>query len=377
MLKSIKKLLIPLILIVLGVIYFISDTDISNTIYWYSLKFPCVLLVIIIGIILINKIDKLDKSKNCDYYKDVDNIISPEIAEFIINNKIDNRNILMTLLLNLKIHKNIDFVNNNKIILLNKDNISDYELDLIDTLFKDSNEFDLNELNSYFKNSNEETKNFFKNLTNIKAKIKNYAYSISIYDLKTKKFLTLIQYVLLFICTYITISIIWYPRYDSFTPFWYIYFIEYILFTYCHEEKISIVSLFLNHSKYNFKKIKKIAIRIIFSIFIIVSLINNGLACLDLIIYLIDFIIIFSLCNKDVFTEHGKYEQNKVLGLKKYIEDYSLLEEKDALDATLWEKYLVYATAFGIPDKIINKTNENNMKFNIFLQLLNNYLHTN
>ena len=369
MLKSIKKLLIPLILIVLGVIYFISDTDISNTIYWYSIKFPCVLLVIIIGIILINKIDKLDKSKNCDYYKDVDNIISPEIAEFIINNKIDNKNILMTLLLNLKIHKNIDFVNNNKIILLNKDNISDYELDLIDTLFKDSNEFDLNELNSYFKNSNKDTKRFYQCLENIKRKISHKAYSMNIYDLKSNNQVDLIRIILLLICGFIILYIIWSTYLDSFVTFFYI-FVTYAFFKYYHKK-----NNYKTESKLS--QVKKTFIRIIVAIFMIVPLISGGIEFLDLIIYLIDFIIIFSLCNKDVFTEHGKYEQNKVLGLKKYIEDYSLLEEKDVLDATLWEKYLVYATAFGIPDKVINKTNENNMKFNIFLQLLNNCLHTN
>ena len=287
----------------------------------------------------------------------------------------------MTLLLNLKLYKNIDFINNNKIILLNKENLSDYEQDLIDTIFKDSNEVDLDDLNSYFINSNEKTKKFFKNLNNIKTKVKDTTYSMNIYNLRAKQFLILIQLVLLFICTYISISIIWYPSHDSYTPFWYIYFIEFIFFKYCREDNIPVTSLFLNkskyNSKYNFKKIRKIAIRIIFSIFIIVSLINNGLECLDLILYLIDFMIIFSLCNKDILTEYGKYEQNKVLGLKKYIEDFSLLDEKDSLDITLYEKYLVYATAFGLPDKIINKTNENNMKLNIFLQLLNNCLKTN
>lgn len=377
MLKSIKSLLISIIIIVLGVIYFVADANISDTIYWDTLKFPSILLVILILIKIINKVDKLHFYNNCDYYKDVDNLVSPEIAEFILDNKIDTKNVLMTLLLNLKLYKNIDFISNNKIILLNKDNLSDYEQILIDTIFKDSNEFDLKDLNSYFTSSNEETRNFFKNLNKIKAKIKNNAYSMNLYNLNAKRFLNFVQLLLLFICTYTTISIIWYPCYDSFTSFWYIYIIEYILFICCREENMPLISLFLNHSKYNFKKIIKIAIRIIFTIFVIVSLINNGLACLDLIIYLIDFIIIFSLCNTDIFTDDGKYEQKKVIGFKKYLENYSLLEEKDTLDATVWEKYLVYATAFGIPDKIINKTNETSMKFNIFLQLINNFLHTN
>lgn len=367
MLKSIKKLLIPLIIIVFGVIYFISDTNIHNTIYWGSLKFPCILLVILIIIKIINKVDALHFYNNCDYYRDVDNIVSPEIAEFIVDNKIDTNNILMTLLLNLKLYKNIDFIGNSKIVLLNKENLSDYEQDLIDIIFKDSNEVDLNDLNSYFTKSNEETKNFYKNLNNIKGKIKDTAYYMNLYSLRAKELVFMAQLLLIFICTYIVVSIISNSISDSYTPF--LYIIESIIFTCSREYNIPIVSFFLNNYKHDFKNIKKIVIRIIFSIFIIVSLIKNGLACLDLIIYLIDFMIIFSLFNKDTLTEQGKDERKKILGLKKYIEDFSLLDEKDSLDIILFEKYLVYATAFGIPDKIISKTNENNMKLNLFCLL--------
>ena len=37
------------------------------------------------------------------------------------------------------------------------------------------------------------------------------------------------------------------------------------------------------------------------------------------------------------------------------MEDFSLLNEKEVPDLKLWEKYLVFATAFGIADKVIDQ----------------------
>ena len=37
------------------------------------------------------------------------------------------------------------------------------------------------------------------------------------------------------------------------------------------------------------------------------------------------------------------------------MEDFSLLNEKEVPDIVLWEKFLVYATAFGIAEKVIKQ----------------------
>ena len=54
-------------------------------------------------------------------------------------------------------------------------------------------------------------------------------------------------------------------------------------------------------------------------------------------------------------TQKGTNEQAKWKGLKKYMEDFSLLNEREVPELVLWEKYLVYATAFGIADKVISQ----------------------
>lgn len=56
-----------------------------------------------------------------------------------------------------------------------------------------------------------------------------------------------------------------------------------------------------------------------------------------------------------MLTQKGLNEQEKWKGLKRYMEDFSLLNEKEVPALILWEKYLVYATAFGIADKVLKQ----------------------
>lgn len=55
------------------------------------------------------------------------------------------------------------------------------------------------------------------------------------------------------------------------------------------------------------------------------------------------------------FTQKGINEQEQWKAFKKYMEDFSYLDEKEVPELVLWEKYLVYATAFGIADKVLKQ----------------------
>ncbi len=54
-------------------------------------------------------------------------------------------------------------------------------------------------------------------------------------------------------------------------------------------------------------------------------------------------------------TPKGMEEREQWRGLKKYMEDFSKLDERHAPEVVLWEKYLVYATVFGIAEKVLNQ----------------------
>ena len=58
---------------------------------------------------------------------------------------------------------------------------------------------------------------------------------------------------------------------------------------------------------------------------------------------------------KTALTDKGYREQQEWKALKNYLNDYSLLKEKAVPDIILWEKYLVYATVFGISAKVLKQ----------------------
>ena len=55
----------------------------------------------------------------------------------------------------------------------------------------------------------------------------------------------------------------------------------------------------------------------------------------------------------NVYTQKGIDEKQMLKGLKKYMEDFSMLDKREIPELVIWERFLVYATAFGIADKVI------------------------
>lgn len=56
-----------------------------------------------------------------------------------------------------------------------------------------------------------------------------------------------------------------------------------------------------------------------------------------------------------VITQKGYDEKIQWEALKRFLDEYSLLNEKEVPQLAVWEKYLVYATAFGIANKVIDQ----------------------
>lgn len=75
-----------------------------------------------------------------------------------------------------------------------------------------------------------------------------------------------------------------------------------------------------------------------------------------IIITIIQVIVLVVLLGKtDVLTQEGIDEQAKWKGLKKYMEDFSMLDKREIPEIVIWEKFLVYATVFGIADKVLKQ----------------------
>ena len=90
--------------------------------------------------------------------------------------------------------------------------------------------------------------------------------------------------------------------------------------------------------------------------------ITSILLFIPVVLFIIELIVLYNLrlkLNKYYkLTQNGVYEAEEWNGLRNYLKDYSLLEEKNVFDINLWEKYLVYATALGISKELINQLRE-------------------
>lgn len=82
-----------------------------------------------------------------------------------------------------------------------------------------------------------------------------------------------------------------------------------------------------------------------------------GISCSILfVLTIINLITAIILQNRiNVFTQKGVDEHEEWKALKKYMEDFSLLKEKEIPEIVLWEKFLVYATTFGIEKKVLKQ----------------------
>ena len=96
----------------------------------------------------------------------------------------------------------------------------------------------------------------------------------------------------------------------------------------------------------------------IFMYFVISS--QEAMVLLLSIPFFVELGICIKLCNSNankvnVLTQEGDELSKRWKGLKNYMEDFSLLKDKEVPDLILWEQYLVYATAFGISKKVMQQ----------------------
>lgn len=102
------------------------------------------------------------------------------------------------------------------------------------------------------------------------------------------------------------------------------------------------------------------AIAFLFLIVIFITLMSTKMkpfGIIPLAITTLIQLIVFSilLTKINVLTQKGVNENAKWKGLKKYMQDFSMLDKREIPEVVIWEKFLVYATAFGIADKVLKQ----------------------
>ncbi len=123
------------------------------------------------------------------------------------------------------------------------------------------------------------------------------------------------------------------------------------------EDQLTKKEIIDSDSEYDTYKSKA---RIYFYTVLFACIFTSVLAFFILIVPLVVMIINALLCNKiakkmSILTQKGIDQKEQWKGLKKYMEDFSLLNEREVPELVIWEKYLVYATVMGIASKVIKQ----------------------
>ena len=98
---------------------------------------------------------------------------------------------------------------------------------------------------------------------------------------------------------------------------------------------------------------------LIFTVFFLIRITETFMK-IGIIPYIITIIIQLITLSKllkrtNILTQKGVDEYAKWKGLKKYMEDFSMLDKREIPEIVIWEKFLVYATVFGIADKVLKQ----------------------
>ena len=338
------------------------------------------ILVIIITISVILLILSLiinNQKKTTDYRRDTSNLISPILAEAIIDGKIGLKELIMTTIVELNIRGNINIINNDTLELVSYDNLEIYEQSIVNLLFKNKT-IKFSDINNTFANSNKSTIQFTQKMSLIKKCLLEKLYSMNIFS----KGLTFLNKAI-GLCT-ILISInmpqILLNNSSLMKKFFFIFSLL-ITFYYIKSNigKKTIREEIITNNKRRTVIDIRIVLLLILTVFIIISTSIN-VAKYHIIFFMFTLLVIclniYIAYHSQgiILTKEGKEEQLKLVELKNYINDYSLIRNRDLESVIIWDKYLAYATAFGIPNKITNSIYEKWYNLNINLQVVEKIL---
>ena len=295
----------------------------------------------------------LGDKKTKEYNREYEGLLSPILAEFIIDKKIDLKELIMTTIIELNVRGNIEIIDNDKVKLIHYEGLDDYEIDIVDLIFRKNDQIKFGEINDIFIYYNNEMPDFQKRMKKICKEIKQKLYNEKIINIKWNKIFNLLREILKIVLINLSLSII--VPLNTVTSIVYI-FLNIIIFSELKKEPcIILVKYVLLH----------VLIICIISIVCIsgksnfyYGFVNTILTEWVKIFILFIGIILYKKYKKDIYTEKGTEEYLKLIRLKNYLIEYSIIKERDLEETVIWDRYLAYATAFGMPNKITRKIYE-------------------
>lgn len=308
------------------------------------------------------------KIKAEGYKRDWDEVIEPALAEGIVDGKIGTKELIMTAIVDLVTRKNIEVINNDSIRLISKEGLKKYEIKIVNLIFSNSDYISFNEIKNIFISSNNRVREIHKRIYEIRKDIVNYLEEKNLLSKLKKKILKIIRglAIINIISIFMIISGIF--EFMSKQEIFLTLVILFMAFQVGEGTVLEKIEKFNAKNDSNNIKFIMFMIIILFIIRSFRGIANALVPTLVLLLLIILSIILIKLTKRMVLTKEGKAECKKVLEFKKYILEYSIMEKRDLEETIIWDKYLAYATAFGIPNKITGKIYEGWMNANIVLQ---------
>ena len=59
-----------------------------------------------------------------------------------------------------------------------------------------------------------------------------------------------------------------------------------------------------------------------------------------------------------ILTESGAEEVKHLWGLRKFLDEFTLTDQREAFEASVWKEYLVYGSLLGVARKVANQLKE-------------------
>lgn len=334
-------------------------------------------IILLVASIYIN-----NKKGTKNYNKNFENLVSPILAETIIDGKTDLKNLIMSAIIELHTRGNIEIINDQTITINNYNNLKEYEMEILNLIFPvGTRTTTFTDINSVFKKSTKGTSEFSKGLAAIKVKILECLYDMKILSKELSNISRIITSIAILLLINITSIILFFDEgIDTSKSILYLFVFSAIaMYVYWNkslkqsqikEEAITVVKAMKDtRSSISIAVFIVALISLVFKMSL--DLLNSSieLFLLTLIMIVLNIIIV-KINNGNVLTSYGKKERLKLLELKNYINEYSLIKDRDLKAVVIWDEYLAYATAFGIPSKITSQIYENWYNMNITLQFI-------
>lgn len=327
-----------------------------------------------------------------DYQRDVDGLVEPLIAEYMIDKDHGIKELIMTGIIQLHLKKKIEIINNKTIKLVSRFDVEDYELALINFLFRKSDVIDFVDINKLFSIKGGTQCYFIENIGDIKRKISRKIKDLKLVDEKKTFYMRILHFISVLIVA--NMPLVLTKGFGNWSVFdflasyhWISIYVSYNMF---------IIYLVANKFRRNLRfkeffvvdqaakrrrrrrdlEIQKNGIftKFIVTVFLIYTIVLatkvNLLFTVWVIVVMFINFLIAKATDDLVFSIKGKIEQSKLAALKRYIIDYSLIKDRDVKEVIIWDEYLAYATAFGIPNKVVKKITENWYNLNVNMKTI-------